>query len=141
MRKLSLLLVPISLMISSCNHRNDDIGWTLRNPDEESKKEIIEDITTRFISSQTKMRYDDGGILVKKTNSRISFINLINGEEAELSYNDLDSDEIPALKINGKITPIKSHEVLNKKENDIWIRLIMEDNDSIEIVITDIDTL
>lgn len=141
MRKLSLLLVPVCLIISSsCNHRNDDIGWKLRNPDEESKKEIIEDNTSRFISSQTKMRYDDGGIMVKKTSSKINFVNLINGEEAELSYNDLDSDEIPALKINGKITPIKSYEVLNQKGNDIWIRLIMEDNDSIEIVVTDIDT-
>jgi len=141
MRTPLFLLAAACLIIPpSCNNRNDDIGWELKNPGQEGIKEIIEDKSARFISSQTKMRYDDGGVLVKRTSSKICFFNLINGEEAELSYREISSEEIPALKINGKIAPIKKHEVLDRKGTDVWIRLIMEDNDSIVIAITDLDT-
>lgn len=136
MKKSALSIITICCIMASCNNRNDDIGWKLRNPDEENKKEIIENKSTRFISPQVKMVYDNGGIMVKKNDSIISFFNLINGEEAEFKYHE----EEPILKINGKSTEIKSCEILNRVDSDIWIRLIMIDNDSVEIVVTDIDT-
>ncbi|MCM1093830.1 MAG: hypothetical protein NC421_07745 [Lachnospiraceae bacterium] len=136
MKKSALSIIPICCIMASCNNRNDDIGWKLRNPDEENKKEIIENKSTRFISPQVKMVYDDGGIMVKKSDATISFFNIINGEEAEFKY----VDDKPSLKINGKSAEIKTCEILNKEDSDIWLRIIMIDNDSIEIVVTDIDT-
>ncbi len=130
-----LLSLAAICLVTSCNHKNDDIGWKLRNPDEEIKNEIIANTATRFISSQVKMEYNDGGIMVEKCDSIINFYNLITGEEAEFTIDA--AEENPALKINGIQYGIKKYEKLNEEGSDIWIRLIMEDNDSIEIVATD----
>lgn len=133
-----ILSVIVAIALSACNHQNDDIGWKLRNPEEEAKEEIITDSSTRFVSKNVAMRYDDGGILVNKSDSEIKFASLITGEEIILTYNDGDYTDNAKLKINGNEAPIKSIEVLREEKTDVWIRVITDDRDSVSIVVTDI---
>lgn len=56
-----ILSVIVAIALSACNHQNDDIGWKLRNPEEEAKEEIITDSSTRFVSKNVAMRYDERG--------------------------------------------------------------------------------
>lgn len=123
----------------ACNHSNNDIGWNPRNPEESKKEEIVTNHSTRFISKDVKMIYDDGGILVAKGSGSISFYNLTTAEEVQYTYTGNNYADNPSLNVNGLPVQIEKCEILEEKDGDTWIRVITADMDSIEIVVTDID--
>lgn len=136
MKKHLITLFAVTALCS-CSHSND-IGWNPRNPEETKKEEIVTNTSTRFISKSVKMNYDDGGILVTKGDSFISFVNLSTGEEVQYTYTDNNYEANPSLNINGLPAQINKCEIISEKASDAWIRIVTVDNDSIELVITDI---
>lgn len=139
MKKQSITLFTLTVLLCACNHSNNDIGWNPRNPEESKKDEIVSNTSTRFISNTVKMNYDDGGILVTKGSGSISFYNLTTGEEVQYTYTGNNYADNPSLNVNGLPVKIEKCEILEEKSGDAWLRIITAEMDSIEIVVTDID--
>lgn len=133
MKRLIWLLV---MMIPSCVDRSGDVGWNPRDPENEQRLEMLGDSTIRFLSRNLRLRYDDGNILVSMSDSEIRFNDIENGDVAIYVFPGSDSESNGNLSINGFPVVVTQREILERDNENVWLRLFCSSGDTVEIVVT-----
>lgn len=125
-----------------CDVTIEDVrGGDLTENDEYDFSAELNDETTRFVSPELSLRYDDCGVLIAMDNQHITMESLDMGDVVEFRYSGvlLSGDEIEnaQLSVNGKIVNLQSARVERLNNQGVWINMKTSAGAHIVLVVTD----
>ena len=119
----------------------DAIGGGDADSDKYDFSAELDDSTTRFISPELSLRYDDCGVLIVKGDQHITMVSLDMGDEIKLKYSGVLMEgadvENAQLSVNGKIVELQSARVEKMSQQGVWINMKMRTGSHIAMVVTD----
>ena len=120
---------------------NDVRGGDLTENDEYDFSAELNDETSRYVSSQLSMRYDDCGVMIVRESQSIVITSLDKGDEIVFSYKGTLSDatEIQEvmLVVNDERVTLQSARVERLNNQGVWINMKTSAGAHIVLVVTD----
>lgn len=120
---------------------NDVRGGDLTENDEYDFSAELNDETSRYVSSQLSMRYDDCGVMIVRESQSIVITSLDKGDEIVFSYKGtlLDATEIQEvmLVVNDERVTLQSARVERLNNQGVWINMKTSAGAHIVLVVTD----
>jgi len=125
-----------------CDVTIEDVrGGDLTEKDEYDFSAELSDETSRYVSSQLSMRYDDCGVMIVRESQSIVITSLDKGDEIVFSYKGTLSDatEIQEvmLVVNDERVTLQSARVERLNNQGVWINMKTSAGAHIVLVVTD----
>ncbi len=102
----------------------------------------LQDATSRYVSSELALRYDDIGVAFMVENgNKITIQHLDNGEIVNFRFDGnvaLGVLNNPQLSVNSNVVEIKHAEIKQLNASGMWILITTISNEHITIVLTDV---
>lgn len=113
-----------------------------QQPDKDNFANITADGTSRYISPEMSLRYDDCGIMIATENNCMTMTSLDTGDVVAFSYDgDLAEGNSVAnarLTENEKVVTLSSTQVIKQNEHGVWIVAKTASGKQIILVVTDL---
>ena len=120
---------------------NDVTGGESTENDEYDFSAELNDETSRYVSSQLSMRYDDCGVMIVRESQSIVITSLDKGDEIVFSYKGTLSEatEIQEAKlvVNDECVKLQSARVEKLNQQGVWISMKTDKGMNIVMVVTD----
>lgn len=112
------------------------------NNDDYSYEKELQDATSRYVSSEFALKYDDIGVVFMVENgNKITIQHLDNGDIVNFEFDGnvaLGVLNNPQLSVNNNVVEIKQAEIKQLNDLGMWILITTISNEHITIVLTDI---